>query len=295
MVTGLHSVTLRIVGAAATALLWSLAPSASAQTVRYIHTDALGSVAVVTDQNRNVIERREYEPYGYQLTPVIKDGPGYTGHVQDAATGLTYMQQRYYAPDLGRFLSVDPVTAYGGDMRHFGRYAYAYNNPYKFVDPDGRQSIAACAMNPANAAVCAEAGIATGSGATGAAGSSSGGGGILSGLLTALGLQVLIQNNESTGSDSGRPTGDDVKIDDKIAGQLGDRGWTEEGVRELTKTEPSGTSVDNTGGRNEPATVYGTKDGGHVVVNDKTGNVTQVSDKQDSGWKPDPRIEWKED
>jgi hypothetical protein len=48
------------------------------------------------------------------------------------------MQQRYYDPQLGRFLSVDPVTAYGGDMRHFNRYAYAYNNPYRFTDPDGR-------------------------------------------------------------------------------------------------------------------------------------------------------------
>ena len=46
--------------------------------------------------------------------------------------------QRYYDPQIGRFLSVDPVTAFGGDMRHFNRYAYAYNNPYRFTDPDGR-------------------------------------------------------------------------------------------------------------------------------------------------------------
>lgn len=138
MATGLHSITSMIVRAAAAALLWSLALGASAQTVRYIHTDALGSVAVVTDQNRNVIERREYEPYGFQLTPAVKDGPGYTGHVQDATTGLTYMQQRYFDPQLGLFLSTDSVTAYGGNIRHFNRYAYAYNNPYKFTDPDGR-------------------------------------------------------------------------------------------------------------------------------------------------------------
>ncbi|WP_342769020.1 RHS repeat-associated core domain-containing protein [Solilutibacter pythonis] len=39
------------------------------------------------------------------------DRVGYAGHVMDSATGLTYMQQRYYDPMLGRFLSVDPVTA----------------------------------------------------------------------------------------------------------------------------------------------------------------------------------------
>jgi len=32
--------------------------------------------------------------------------------VSDAATGLSYMQQRYMDPPLGVFLSVDPVTAY---------------------------------------------------------------------------------------------------------------------------------------------------------------------------------------
>src|SRR5688572_8060534 len=96
------------------------------------------------DAVRNVVERSEYEPYGKLLNRPANDGPGYTGHVEDAQTGLTYMQQRYYDPLCGCFLSVDPVTAHGtGDMRLFARYAYAYNNPYKFVDPDGRSGVAA--------------------------------------------------------------------------------------------------------------------------------------------------------
>lgn len=49
------------------------------------------------------------------------------------------MQQRYYDPLTQRFDSVDPVSAYdNGDMRLFNRYAYAFNNPYKFDDADGR-------------------------------------------------------------------------------------------------------------------------------------------------------------
>jgi RHS repeat-associated protein len=120
--------------------LWPAAGQAQT-TVKYVHTDALGSVVAITDAARNVIERREYEPYGQQLTPAVQDGPGYTGHVQDAATGLTYMQQRYYDPLLGRFLSVDPVTAYENPIGAFNRYWYANNNPYKFTDPDGRTAV----------------------------------------------------------------------------------------------------------------------------------------------------------
>lgn len=121
-------------------LLAAGAASAQAQTVvEYIHTDALGTPVAVTNSAGVVIERSEYEPYGKLLNRPLTDGPGFTGHVQDAATGLTYMQQRYYDPEIGKMLSVDPVTAYsGGDMRHFNVYAYAYNNPYKFTDPDGR-------------------------------------------------------------------------------------------------------------------------------------------------------------
>ncbi|UBB26612.1 hypothetical protein LAG73_05905 [Pseudoxanthomonas japonensis] len=119
-------------------MLLSLWAGAQAQTVRYVHTDALGSVVLMTDASRNVVERNEYEPYGRVLTQPVNDGPGYTGHVQDAATGLTYMQQRYYDPLIGRFLSVDPVTPYSGGIASFNRYWYAGGNPYRFVDPDGR-------------------------------------------------------------------------------------------------------------------------------------------------------------
>jgi RHS repeat-associated protein len=105
---------------------------------RFQHTDALGSPVVVTNGPHTVLERREYEPYGRQLTPTPGDGPGYTGHMYDAATGLVYMQQRYYDP-MGRFLSVDAVTAYEKPITNFCRYCYAANNPYKFTDPDGRE------------------------------------------------------------------------------------------------------------------------------------------------------------
>jgi RHS repeat-associated protein len=66
------------------------------------------------------------------------DGPGYTGHVNDPDTGFVYMQQRYYDPDKGGFLSADPLGPSEGNVFNFGRYDYASNNPILNIDPDGR-------------------------------------------------------------------------------------------------------------------------------------------------------------
>ncbi len=95
-------------------------------TAKYQHTDALGGPVAETDPNRAILERSEYEPFGQVLNRPLEDGPGYTErHTLDASTGLNCMQQRYYDPNIGRFLSTDPVTVNDGDARHFNRYAYA--------------------------------------------------------------------------------------------------------------------------------------------------------------------------
>jgi len=48
------------------------------------------------------------------------------------------MQQRYYDPLIGRFYSNDPVGFTASNPMMFNRYAYANNNPYKYIDPDGK-------------------------------------------------------------------------------------------------------------------------------------------------------------
>jgi RHS repeat-associated protein len=83
-----------------------------------------------------------FTPYGEQAQTLvgnpIRSGPGYTGLATDAATGLSYMQQRYYDPTLGRFLTPDPVGVSNKAGGNFNRYWYGNNNPYGFTDPDGR-------------------------------------------------------------------------------------------------------------------------------------------------------------
>ena len=106
-------------------------------SIRFQHTDALGSPVVETDQNKSIVKRNSYTPYGETFGATVIDGTGYTGHVMDRATGLTYMQQRYYDPQIGRFISIDPleVTSSGDG---FARFSYVADNPYGFTDPDGR-------------------------------------------------------------------------------------------------------------------------------------------------------------
>ena len=112
-------------------------PSNTVIATKYQHTDALGSPVAVTNTSGTVIERTNYEPYGSPINKTV-DGIGYTGHVMDGATGLTYMQQRYYDPTLGRFLSIDPISSSSETGDGFNRYWYSNNSPYTFVDPDGR-------------------------------------------------------------------------------------------------------------------------------------------------------------
>ncbi|MDG2524199.1 RHS repeat-associated core domain-containing protein [Stenotrophomonas sp. HITSZ_GD] len=127
-------------GACAGTFWLSLVASACAQTVttEYIHTDALGSPVATTNSSGSVVERQAYEPYGALISHGPTDGPGFTGHVEDSATGLTYMQQRYYDPEFGKFLSTDPVSSDFSRGENFNRYTYVDNNPYKNLDPDGR-------------------------------------------------------------------------------------------------------------------------------------------------------------
>ncbi|WP_191862954.1 RHS repeat-associated core domain-containing protein [Stenotrophomonas sp. AS012628] len=155
-----------------------VAPAAAQEVVDYIHTDALGSPVAITDASGNVIERTVYEPYGAVVNRPLKDGPGYTGHVTDSGTGLSYMQQRYYDPEASAFLSVDPISA---TEAAFGRYYYANGNPYRFTDPDGRapeEKVRSARVATVGSAIKG-GGVAPGSrmGTLGGGGSRNGGGG----------------------------------------------------------------------------------------------------------------------
>jgi len=105
-----------------------------------VHTDHQGSPRATTNGAGAINGWATYAPFGEEWSVNLPDNTkGFTGHLKDNATGLNYMQARYYDPVIGRFLSIDPVTFLDtGDTRYFNRYAYVGNDPINNIDPDGR-------------------------------------------------------------------------------------------------------------------------------------------------------------
>lgn len=120
----------------------SVAFAQASVTVTYYYTDQQGTPLATADASGNVISKFDYKPYGSVSSGSPTQGPGYTGHIEDADSGLVYMQARYYDPDVGRFLSTDPKVGAAGNVNSFGRYGYANMNPVSNIDPDGRGTIA---------------------------------------------------------------------------------------------------------------------------------------------------------
>lgn len=118
----------------------TLAGAAVSQTITYSHNDATGSPMLATDAAGNVLWKEVYGPYGVKLyaqPASATNTVGYASRPFDNSTGLAYQGARYYDPLLGRFMGVDPKGFDPDNLHSFNRYAYANNNPHKFVDPDG--------------------------------------------------------------------------------------------------------------------------------------------------------------
>ncbi len=106
------------------------------ESTYYIHTDNLGSVIAVSDENGNNVEYSKYAPYGKEALSVKRQAESitereYTGQIADKNTQLAYYNARYYDPVLSRFISADSVND------QLNRYSYVGGNPIMRNDPGG--------------------------------------------------------------------------------------------------------------------------------------------------------------
>ena len=136
---------------------------------RYTTSDHLGSPRVVTNSSASVVSRHDYMPFGEELGATVggrTTGMGYsvadglrqkfTQKERDDETGLDYFVARFFGSTQGRFTSPDEFK--GGPEELFvpenkgkqalpyaevshpqslNKYTYVYNNPLRYVDPDG--------------------------------------------------------------------------------------------------------------------------------------------------------------
>jgi RHS repeat-associated protein len=74
--------------------------------------DHLGSVREMTDINGTVVARYDYDPWGRSTAVIGTNKPNFnfTGLYNHAKSGLDMATYRFYDPDLGRWLSRDPIA-----------------------------------------------------------------------------------------------------------------------------------------------------------------------------------------
>jgi RHS repeat-associated protein len=102
----------------------------------YYDFDLLGSTVGVSDTSGLYQNRYAYDPFGQSLLSAESiDNPfefvGAFG-VRSEPSGDYFMRARYYAPETGRFLSIDPLRVPGENAYH-----YTFNAPTYLIDPLG--------------------------------------------------------------------------------------------------------------------------------------------------------------
>ncbi|MBL8150739.1 MAG: RHS repeat-associated core domain-containing protein [Blastocatellia bacterium] len=147
------------------------AVGSSQEQISYLTEDHLGSPRLITDNTGTVISRRDFYPYGEQISGVggRSQIPSYnlnhslkqkfTGYERDDETGLDFAQARYFSSKYGRFLSSDEFTGGPEELFFFAstasnnptfyadiatpqslnKYQYCLNSPFRYVDPKGHQ------------------------------------------------------------------------------------------------------------------------------------------------------------
>ena len=130
----------------------------------FYHSDHLGSASMISDWEGKEYQRIEYTPYGETWVEKTSNSGSeflpykFTGKEVDQETGLYYYGARYLDPKYSMWISTDPalgeyipemgkgnakdsgsLPGMGGVYNHINGnlYAYAGNNPVKYVDPDG--------------------------------------------------------------------------------------------------------------------------------------------------------------
>lgn len=100
-------------------------------------TDQVGTLRMIVDVSKGkIVDESISTPFG-EITLDCKKFPtpfGFAGGLYDRDTGLVHLGAREYDPQVGRWISKDPILFQGGDTN---LYNYVLNDPVNFIDPNG--------------------------------------------------------------------------------------------------------------------------------------------------------------
>ena len=103
--------------------------------------DANGNIIAWSDGGGYLVQRMDYDPFGNQtvvekLSSTVDLLPsfGFSSKLRDKESGVYYYGYRYYHPELGRWISRDPLEELGGLNLH----GALQNNGVNNFDLDGR-------------------------------------------------------------------------------------------------------------------------------------------------------------
>ena len=106
----------------------------------YHHYNNLGSTMKLTNAEGQVVASYTYGTYGEllsgdtSLTHFLYNG---RCGVSTDANGLYYMRQRYYNPEIKRFVNQDILTGSLSNSQSLNQYSYVQGNPVSYTDPFG--------------------------------------------------------------------------------------------------------------------------------------------------------------
>ncbi|WKB37079.1 RHS repeat-associated core domain-containing protein [Terrilactibacillus sp. S3-3] len=108
----------------------------------YFWTNQRGDVTAIVDSSGAKVGAYTYDAFGNEQSEtgdIAKSNPiRYAGYYYDTETKHDYLKARYYDPQNGNFLALDPHPGDDDDPVSQNGYTYAGNNPVMNVDPSGQ-------------------------------------------------------------------------------------------------------------------------------------------------------------